>query len=419
MATAMTMVMVMVIAVPNDIDGGAANQIRRWQVRTALAIAASVLAWLTIANGLAGIAASTNPQLAHQVAPFDGRANATLADLMLQSGGGAKPPASVANYARRAIARDPLSISAYRVLGLIADLDKRPDQAAALLHYAGRLSRRDMGTQLWLIQDAVNRNDTSAALAQFDVSLRAIPESHAFLFPILAHALEDDEYVQPVTRVLASGPNWMEEFGAYAINNGIATTNLAQVFANLKSKISVKNSSLPQLLVNELIARDKAIAAYRYNAALFGQPNTQADVNDPNFALPGGLTPFAWILRQDGDVFVRGNEPGIRISAQNGRGGVVASQLVALVPARYRLITKGHYARTGADQLVWQLSCVGPSGSMLGRASVVAAAQDQIVESQVVVPEGCPMQWLRLELAPTDEPGSFQGQVTSVSLRRL
>ena len=149
--------------------------LKRRACRIAICIATPLLVWLTTANGLAGIAESSNPKMAQQIAPFDSRANAALADLMLQSSGTGEPHKSAADYARRAIARGPLSISAYRVLGLMADSEGRPRAASALLHYAGRLSRRDFGTQLWLIQDAVNRNDAAAALAQFDVTLRAIP----------------------------------------------------------------------------------------------------------------------------------------------------------------------------------------------------------------------------------------------------
>lgn len=419
MATAMIMVMVMAHQKKAEtaISGSVATV--SWPFRLLIVVVASALAWLTAVNGVAGIAASSNPMLAQKIAPFDSRANAAVADFQLQSSAEGNPPSSTGDYARRAIARDPLSVSSYRVLGMLADIDRNPSKAVSLVRYAGVLSRRDFGTQLWLIQNAVDRKNVPEALAQFDVTLRAIPQSHAFLFPILARALEDKEYIEPIANVLKTSPSWMEPFGAYAINNGVATGNLAQVFTKLRSSTVLKKSSLPQMLVNELIARDNAMVAYRYAAAVSGNNVAMSGVSDPNFMLRGGLSPFAWLLRQDGDIFVAANDPGIRVSAQNGRAGVGASQILALSSARYRLATTGHYARTAPDQLIWKLSCVGASGPLIGQVAVVSSSADRLSESDVIVPEGCPMQWLKLEVAPDDEPGAFEGQVTSVNLLRI
>ena len=61
-------------------------------------------------------------------------------------------------------------VEAWRTLAIIST---RPGQGEALFHFASSLSRRDVPTQLWLIEDAVRKNDIPGALSHYDAALRS------------------------------------------------------------------------------------------------------------------------------------------------------------------------------------------------------------------------------------------------------
>ena len=380
---------------------------------------ASGLAVLSIVTGLAGVAVGQRPALAHQLAPFDARASAALADYQLQMAGGNAPPSSTAALAENAISRDLLSVQAYRVLGLIADTQSKPKQSAGLMHLAGALSRRDLGTRLWLIQEAVGKDDVTGALDQFDLSLRAIPESQAILFPILAQALKDDEYVTPLARVLARDPSWLRPFAVFTINGGIATENIAKVFVQLRNLEAIKNGDLPQLLVNQLIAEKQYDVALRYFEAVSGRRAANALVSDPTLEMTRGLTPFVWLLRQDADIFVDRLDKGVRISSPQNRSGTALSQLLALTPGRYRLSATGHHGSSGSDQLTWVVACTEVPDPPIARLAIPASVKDQTLSVDFSVPVGCRAQWLKLNASPAEGAGPFEATARSVALSVL
>src|SRR3954470_6274894 len=100
-----------------------------------LAVGAFVVAagWLVFAVGAANVLRGVRPDLALNLAPFDARARAGLAE---QTAVRAmrEPPAQeeTLRLAREALERDPTLVNAWRTIALIEELQGRRAQAARL-----------------------------------------------------------------------------------------------------------------------------------------------------------------------------------------------------------------------------------------------------------------------------------------------
>ena len=163
-------------------------------------------------NGLATFRAMTLKPLLG-VMPFDARAKVKSAEMLLARTRASPPAVARARtLALAALRRDPTMAPAWRLLALAASMQGREREAARLFHFAERLSRRDLPTQLWLIEESVSRNDIPGALRHYDIALRTSLASPELLFPVLTRASGDNNVVGPLGTLLASDPPWRETF---------------------------------------------------------------------------------------------------------------------------------------------------------------------------------------------------------------
>ncbi len=88
-----------------------------------------------------------------------------------------------------------------------------------LVQMSARLSRRDAGTQLWLIEAAAQRNDTGETLEHYDIALRTKADTRDILFPRLLNAIDDAEIRQALKPYVHGKNRWIAEFISYANAN--------------------------------------------------------------------------------------------------------------------------------------------------------------------------------------------------------
>ncbi|MBM3929379.1 MAG: hypothetical protein FJ335_13135, partial [Sphingomonadales bacterium] len=141
---------------------------KEWAVRLALAAAAAVLGYYSITFSIAQVVVTRDPALAYALAPYDGRITAAYATSLAGDDATLEDRARADVLAKRALQQDPTAVAAVATLGVNADI--RGDKAAARRYfaYAQKLSRRDLRTQLFMIEDAVQRGDIPEALRQYD-----------------------------------------------------------------------------------------------------------------------------------------------------------------------------------------------------------------------------------------------------------
>ena len=165
----------------------ASRSAAEWGARGALAAVLTVLGYFSVAYTL-GYLLRENPAYAYSLASGDGRVTARLSQAVLT----AKPAAPERDRATRlawlALRQDPTAVRAAITLGLSAQLGGEINGARRLFAYAQALSRRELQTQLWAIEDAVSRDDITGALRQYDIALRTSRKAPDLLFPVLASA---------------------------------------------------------------------------------------------------------------------------------------------------------------------------------------------------------------------------------------
>jgi hypothetical protein len=311
------------------------------------------------------------------------------------------------------IAHDPTNVTALRTRGLAAALAGHQTTALRWMRYSEVLSRRDLPTQLWWIEEAINQNDIDTALLHYDRALRTSNGAVDLLFPVLIAASAEPEVADKLSRLLASRPNWWGPFMNRLIGEAPAPVVLDRFARRLRLSPNdpLHPDFFPRILQRLVAADDFRRADALYRIAV---PQRQATLQNGNFELADGIAPFAWTLTDDGELNAT-IEPrpdgaagfALILNARNGRTGVVATQALSLAAGRYLL--RGVAAQTGledATRPTVKIRC----GSIhpIDIASLrlpVASEQPRPFQSELTIPASCPGVWLSIE-ATSDLNGS-------------
>jgi hypothetical protein len=385
---------------------------------------ALVLAVFVVQNGIAGVARFKAPETALQWARWDARALAGAAELALTADADAADRAHAVDLARAAIRRDPTLGTPFRVLGFVADANGNHAEAKALIGQAAHLSRRDLPTQLWLIDDAVARTDMAGALKHFDIALRTSLLAPAVLFPVLGKALSEPDVVDALAGTLAGRPGWRDRFLSDAIDKSPALEGLVR----LGEQLAVRKGPLDKVQAQQLLIRLTEARAFalvaRMRPAMLPPALRQALLLDPAFDAEPQVFPFGWTLFDSSGLSARrvaaadgGRRLQLAFQAETGRGGELLRQSLFLNPGRYRLVwIGGHDARDQLGAPVWSITCPGAPPRSLLNADMMPAAGARRGEGEFVVPADCPGQWLQLAARASNSPQGLKGWIDRVAI---
>lgn len=430
MATNMAMAMAAIAATrrrSDSDDGFPVLTMRRtpgeWGIRSVLALLASVLGYISVSHTLAMVELRGDPARAHRLAPSDGRITSAFAEQRLRDDQSARAQPSIAELARQALRQDPAAVRAVGTLGLQAQQRGQVAQARRLFAYAERLSRRDLKSQLWLIEDAVSRGDIFDALRHYDIALRTSKNAPDLLFPVLANAIADPMVRANLVTTLARRPIWGPAFIGVVAASGNDPRAAADLLMRIaRARVPVSDEAT-MVVINRLIGNDATADAWRYYAAM--RPGMRRDVaRDTRFtANLDSPSAFDWTAVNGNNVATSiqsGSEGGVfDFSVSPGVGGVVLQQTQLLPAGIYRI--EGH--SEGIEQPdrslpYWVLSC--RNGRELGRVVVPASAKTRgTYAGQFVVPRSCPVQTLALIARPSDAISGVTGQLDLVRLFAL
>ncbi len=393
-----------------------------WTLRCALSLAVAIVGGFVMAQSFAQVTlARGDAAAAYALAPWDGRMSGALAETLTLSGDIGPRPASLA---RTALRYDPTTVGAVTTLAVGAKVAEQPRNSDRLFSYAERLSRRDLATQLWAIENAIARNNVPDALRHYDVALRTTAKASVLLFPILSEAITAPEIRTALVTTLAQQPPWAGDFIGYSATAGSQPQATAQLFAALqRSRVSVAPAARSQL-VNTLVGRNAYDAAWAVYAA--GHPGSDRQRSrDADFAA-NVATPavFDWI-----PVGGSGITTSIQRSGTGGLfdfatgpnvAGVLLQQVQLLPPGAYRLDGRSSGVDQPATSLpYWTLRCQ-VDGRELGRVSLPnSAKQNGNFTGSFIVPSGCGAQLLALAALPTDALAGVSGQIVRVALRPI
>ncbi len=394
---------------------------RNGRISRAIAVVAvGILGSIAITHTAAYQMSSQDAGLAHGLAPYDGRITALAA--AYRSGPQATSADRIAGdaLARLALRQDPTAVVAASTIGLNAQVRDKLPEARRLFAYASFLSRREMQTQLWAIEDSVGRGSVVDALQHYDIVMRSNPILSQMLFPTLTAASTDPEIRFPLIKTLAARPPWGPSFVAYVAANTPEPKSTALLLSALHGAgVAVPDDARADL-IKSLMSAGFVEDAWNYYASV--HPGTdRRRSRDPRFkAAMDSPSQFDWSISTGEGVnasIQRGSNNGILEFTAPPMVGAAVAQQVQLLPAGYYRL-RGH--SLGVEQNTgegpyWSLSCQG--GQEIGRVNVPRSDQaDGRFSGTFNVPRGCPIQILMLVTRPSENIAGLFGQIDFVQL---
>lgn len=394
---------------------------KEWVICLGLAGAAAWIGYLSVVQSLAVALPASQIERAYALAPGNGRIAARLSEVL--SGPEATPDdrARAARIARAALQHDPTAVGAVATLGLDALIRGDEAEAKRLFTYSQRLSRRDLRTQLWAIEDAVASGDISGALKHYDIALRTKRTAPELLYPVLSAAIANQEVRAGLVTMLAAKPIWGESFVYYAAANSSDPGTTAELFKGLRRIGYPIPDRANNALVNALLADNAFEEAWSYYSVVREGPDRRRS-RDPDFnAMLETPLAFDWVAENsagvstalqpspDGGLFDFAVSPSV--------SGRLLWQLQMLPEGEY--VLEGH--SVGIDQLpharpYWTLSCDG--GRELGRLQLPNSSEAEgRFTGSLTVPVNCPVQVLALIARSSSEIAGVTGQIDRVLLR--
>ncbi len=375
-------------------------------------LAALPALWIVTAPTAANILANANPVLAMTIWPWNVEARAKQAGAMVAL----KAPTAKLKRARQlawsALAREPLNVSAVRVIGLSEDIQRRPG-AGPLFAYAESLSRRDFATQLWMIESLVAKNDIEGTLVHYDRALRTRKEAEPLLLPILVSASATVDTREPIGRLIATRPQWWPRFMEQALADPVAVPALPFIFTRLRLSPSDEQSrGFLSTGIASLISSGRyadALAVYR--RAMPREKGPDAVLHDGSFDRDPMLPPFDWQLANGDDVSALiqtgpGNNRVLFAVPTEGARGEFARQLLVLPAARYQLAYRSGSLPANGVRMSLKIQCV-LDGKLRDIAMRQFSPAPEAGRSDslpfTVTADACAAQWIILSV---DNPGS-------------
>ncbi len=392
-------------------------------------VAGIFLTWSSFQFANGQIRADADPVSALAYAPTNAVANAFHADQLLMAPGEKKPYAVIAAKARLAVAEQPLNPRALRVLGYVAMATNAETKGAALIAVAERQSRRDFGTQLWYIQEAVSKDDVAGALAHYDIALRTSQRGRDLLFPILLNALEDSDVQKGFVPYVKAKPIWLQSFMSYAIGENsqpVALASLVKQSGGLP--VGAVYRTFEFQLLGSLATKGTADQIVEYFSTLRGakagvltSAALDAQTTDARFA------PLTWELLVTPEVgaHIRNDVPNgqttLQIIAQPGQSAIVANKLMFLRPGKYSLKTSHSFSElTARPSLSFEMRCRGDrSGTIIGEVFANSVSNTTSGSMTFSVGTDCQAQTLSIRAVGGQSQQDVEISVTQILLSPL
>jgi hypothetical protein len=333
---------------------------------------------------------------------------------------------TISALARESLRQQAINPVALRLLQMSKSLEVSGDSDDRFINLSEQLSRRDFGTQFWLIERSVARGDTGGALKAYDIAMRTNSESWAIFFPILTTALDDPEIRAAFAPYLKRKSPWISPFYAKFLMTSNNPSALADATIQAGGTDALDNpDDLKRLLFFALIAKGQFAELRRAFSVL--EPDDAAALTSASLnaqTLSGRIGRVGWYFDNNPDVGGSAtNSYTMSVFAGSQKRGIVASKLLFLPPGQYQLSTK--VARADAPEsayLNWRRSCAENQqvplweGAQFGQSRKDGASHVDRFD----VPRSCQVQ--KLELIADGGSGEQQGaeyEVGAITLRHL
>lgn len=377
-------------------------------------------AWFSLALAISGVTRIKAPQAALSFIPSESTALASQADQLFFASPKDPPPA-VSQLAMNALEKQAINAKALRILGYAADARGDGVQAERFVRMAARLSRREPGAQLWLIEASARNGDVAQTLVHYDIALRTKPDTQTILFPRLLNAIEDREIRAALKPYIRGKNDWAPAFLYFANANSKNLPVLVDLIietGGLADEESAKRQELG--LLDRLVAESYFAEARRLYLQMPGAKPVRltsaafdASDRDARFG------PMGWQLLEGPDAgggFTgSGSDQQTRLAiyANSATTRPVASKLLYLKPGKYLFSARLANLDRGDDGFLrWQLRCPAIGSTAAWTIDSINAS----LRAELLVPANCPVQFLDLIASGGKGQTGLEATIASVSL---
>ena len=378
-------------------------------LRALIIAAVLIVGFFATRHSLGLVLATRNPALALRIDRENALVSAQVAQAdLLSVNVDAATRVRASALAHHALARDASNVTALVALGLAGGSDSR---SAPFFTTVERLSRRNLWTELWLIEAAVAKGHNDEALRHYDNALRTKRSAAAILFPVLVNATADSRLLPAIARTLAQRPLWGGLYLQQLAQSGRDLNHIALLFADLKRRDVDTGIAADAALYDRLFAAQLYADAWSVYASGHRGTPRQGLRNVGFSAQPARLTPFDWQATNDEFVSAQiektaDGKNGLIFSTAAGEGGDAAQQTTMLDRGTYIFRIVSDIQSADAKPPEVRITCL-PSGA----ESVSVPLVRQRIQTQFSVPAACPAQIVTLTVRQASELESVTGVI--------
>lgn len=331
------------------------------------------------------------------------------------------------NATKRVLARNPLEADVVRVAALAsfaAGEDLRTTRS--LMMMSERVSARDLQTQLWLLQDAVSRDNVGETLQHYDRALSVHPKTKALLYPVLSRAISDGNIRVALAPYIRAGRPWAYEYVGYAIDNAAETADVADLMTRAGGSRAVpKNRPLETMMLNTLVVNGRFDAARRYAWGMMRPSEASAVLSDFRFSaatMDSDLRPFTWSTTEDLSIRVTFTPAeGLDVTAGSGISAVAADRVMMLPPGKWRFAQKVDLPTLSPMmEATWSAICMARDGyRSIWTQSIPQQPGQQSYQAVLDIPRECQATRFRLTVRGADTQEDSMITIHNVDLTRV
>lgn len=388
----------------------------------ALILGGLILAGFAALLALSGVTRQGAPDIALRFIPFDGFASAAKADAVLRQSKQPQP-VRIAALARDSLVSQPLNARALRLLAVAEGLRGQEARVDKLIDLSQSHSRRDLYTQLLLVERAIRLGDAKTVLKHYDIALRTHSSVPELLYPRLALAMNIPELRREMRTYIGLERPWVSEFVEYSVNHSAGLPFLADMIIESRGlRGTARDKSLQRQLVDGLVRGgqyEKARQLYLQLPDRKGSRLVDATFRSADLKQSDGQ--MGWFLLDDAEVggqFLENpaRKPTLTVFANAGVTRAAAQKLLFLTPGTYRASAPvAMRVRSANGGLRWQMRCVTPGAEKpfwLQRGGM------RSIDETITVPSSCRVQLLELIASGGDNPEGMEANVAAFVLKR-
>jgi len=328
---------------------------------------------------------------------------------------------------RARLARNPTDYAALVVLALELERQGRITDARDAMREAMRLAPADEQTLLEAAAFHVRVGEETQALAILRRAVDLYPSASGKAWPVFTAMLNGGRSHEFFAGVARDNPEWWPGFFSHACRT-VGDTDTLQRLLAVRTTAGTATIDERRCLIGRLERESRWANAYQVwlNGLLREQRQRVGYVFNGDFEAPISNVGFDWIVAGQSGVSVETQ----RIDGAGGRralhveflrkrwAGPPVQQTLMLFPGKHRLEGRGR-----ADGLEtwlgvqWGLYCLdksGADGRQLARSDRFRGTGPWVdFADEFTVPDGCPAQVLRLELANPRRDADLPGNVAA------